>query len=152
MYAPIFARYNPPTNSSSTCVEVLKIPSEIAEVVETVWTINGFQTLQGSANLWFAMTNFPKPFPSLCRLIPAIYAFWKAVKGGSDTITKRLMDDCLIQIPKSHMNTKTVAIPHCISLVLVLNHRLVQLISSKEDPNCGTQASAIIDMPSWAQD
>ena len=39
------------------------------------------------------------------------------------------MDDCLIQIPKCHMNTETVAISRCISLVLVLNHRLMQLVT-----------------------
>eukprot|EP00558_Chaetoceros_sp_UNC1202_P005528 CAMPEP_0197242346 /NCGR_PEP_ID=MMETSP1429-20130617/8125_1 /TAXON_ID=49237 /ORGANISM="Chaetoceros sp., Strain UNC1202" /LENGTH=201 /DNA_ID=CAMNT_0042702357 /DNA_START=72 /DNA_END=674 /DNA_ORIENTATION=- len=80
------------------------------------------------------MTKLPKPFPSLRRLIPSIYAFWNAVKGGSDTTTK-LMDDCLLQIPKCHMNTETVAISRCISLVLVLNHRLMQVTSSTVNPN-----------------
>ena len=121
-----------PTGVSPTRVEVLPIPEEIANVAETIPNINGFDTLQGTANLWFSMTKLPKPFPSLQRLIPAIYAFWNAVKGGSDTTTK-LMDDCLIQIPKRHMNTKTVAISRCISLILVLNHRLMQVISCQRD-------------------
>ena len=113
---------------------VLSIPENIAAIADTISTINGRQTLQGTVNLWLAMCQFPKPFPSVVRIIPAIYAFWNVVKGGSDTATK-LMDDCLVQIPKVHMNTETVAISRCLMLVFVQNHRLMQTISADPDLN-----------------
>jgi hypothetical protein len=52
--------------------------------------------------------RLPKPFPSFERLIPAIYAFWNIVKGGSETTTK-LMDDCVTKIPKVQTNAESVA-------------------------------------------
>jgi hypothetical protein len=78
------------------------------------------------------MCHLAKPIPSMHRIIPAIYAFWNSVKGGSDTTTK-LMDDCLIQVPKCHMNTETVAISRCLLLVIVLFHRLSQIQSSSSN-------------------
>ena len=74
----------------------------------------------------------PRPFPSLTRLIPTIYAFWNAVKGGSDTTTK-LMDKCAMFIP--HTNCETVASTRCIMLLFVTCHRLFQLIGSNIDLN-----------------
>jgi hypothetical protein len=113
---------------------VLKIPEHVSAIADTIPTINGRQCLQGTANLWFAMCQRPKPFPSVVRILPAIYAFWNVVKGGSDTATK-LMDDCLVQIPKTHMNTETVAISRCLMLVLVQNHRLMQALSADSELN-----------------
>ena len=75
------------------------------------------------------MKQMPLPFPSLTRIIPAIYAYWNSVKGGSDTTTK-LMDDCKVKIPKSHMNGKTVAIARLLMLEMVLIHRLLQVKTS----------------------
>lgn len=45
------------------------------------------------------------------------------------------MDDCIICIPKVHLNPQTVAIAHLISLLLVLFHRLHQTFSSKQNIN-----------------
>jgi hypothetical protein len=111
-----------------------EIPEHVSAIADTIPTINGRQYLQGTANLWFAMCQRPKPFPSVVRILPAIYAFWNVVKGGSDTATK-LMDDCLVQIPKTHMNTETVAISRCLMLVFVQNHRLMQALSADSELN-----------------
>ena len=70
----------------------------------------------------------------MVRLIPAIYAFWNAVKSGSDTTTK-IMDDRLLRIPKAHLNSETVAITRLLSLSIVLVHRLSQTFSAKKDLN-----------------
>ena len=112
--------------------EVLKIPEETLALGETILNINGMETFQGHLNLWHALSQMPAPIPSCLRIIPSIYAFWNAVKGGSDTATK-LMDDCLIQIPKHHMNTESVAISRCFMILMVLNHRLMQIFSARED-------------------
>ena len=76
------------TNRRRHSSKVLHIPQRIFQIASEIKTINGNETLQGTANLWFAMTQLQKPFPSFLRLIPAIYAFWNVVKGGSDTTTK----------------------------------------------------------------
>ena len=112
--------------------QIIEIPDEVAQLADIIPTINGIQTLQGSLNLWKEMNRMPKPIPSMRRIIPTIYAFWNSVKGGSDTTTK-LMDDCLIQIPKSHMNCETVAISRCIMLMIVFIHRCSQILSAKAD-------------------
>ena len=106
--------------------QVISVPTEIQEVATDIPTINGFQKLQGTVNLWKAMVDLPKPIPSMHHVIPAIYEFWNSVKGCSDTTTK-LMDDCLIQIPKCHMNTETVAISRCGMVIFVLFHCLSQV-------------------------
>ena len=110
----------------------LEIPDEIIEIASTIPTINGEDTLRSTANLWHSLRRMPLPLPPCRRIIPAIYAYWNSVKGGSDTTTK-LMDDCLIQIPKCHMNTETVAVSRLVMLVYVLNHRLSQINSAKDD-------------------
>ena len=112
--------------------QVVTIPQEIIDISKTVKTINGIHTLQGTVNLWMSMCSVPKPFPSFRRLLPAIYAFWNSVKGGSDTTTK-LMDDCNVQVPKVHMNTETVAITRLIQFLNVLNHRVMQTFSAKSN-------------------
>ena len=123
-------RSNHSTNRTS---KIIKIPEHIFEIAKDIKTINGRQTLQGTANLWFTLTRLPKPFPSFLRLIPAIYAFWNAVKkGGSDTTTK-LMDDCIIRVPKPHLNAETVAVTRLISILLVLVHRLNQVFTANKD-------------------
>jgi hypothetical protein len=114
--------------------QVLDIPSEVMELASTIPTINGEETLQGTLNLWYAISGMPKPIPSLVRIIPSIYAFWNVVKGGSDTTTK-LMDSCLIQIPKIYMNTESVAVTRCLMLVMVCNLRLMQVFTAKSDIN-----------------
>ena len=58
----------------------------------------------------------------------------RVVKGGSDTATK-LMDDCLVRIPKHHMNTESVATSRCFMILMVLNHRLMQIFTALDDLN-----------------
>ena len=128
----IYSALPTPGEASSLRHHVVTIPQDIVNVAEHVKTINGEDTLQGTANLWLSMCMIPKPFPSFRRLIPAIYAFWNSVKGGSDTTTK-LMDDCIVQIPKSHINTETVAITRLLQFLNVLNHRVMQAFSAKAD-------------------
>ena len=106
--------------------QVVKIPENVFEIANTIKTINGHKTLQGTANLFLAMNKLQKPFPSFNRLIPAIYAYWNNVKGGSDTTTK-LMDDCILRVPKSHLNPETAACNRLIMLTFVLCHRLFQV-------------------------
>jgi hypothetical protein len=113
---------------------VLNVPDNILSIAKSIPTINGSETLQGTANIWYSLTQMPKPYPSLLRIIPAIYAFWNSVKGGSDTATK-LMDDCILRIPKSHLNAETVAVNRLISLLLVVSHRLFQVITAQENIN-----------------
>ena len=121
-----------PTGQRSQSSNVLIIPPEVFEIGASVDTINGNQALQGTANLWHKLTQLPKPFPSFLRLIPAIYAYWNAVKGGSDTTTK-LMDDCIIRIPKCSLNPESVAVARLIHLLIVLLHRLIQVFSANSD-------------------
>ena len=45
----------------------------------------------------------------------------------------KLMDDSIIRIPKTHFNAETVAVGRYISLVLVLIHRLHQLLSANKN-------------------
>lgn len=118
--------------------DTLEIPEEIIKIAEKVPTINGLETLQGTANLWHTLRKLPTPFPSLRRLIPSICAYWNAVKGGSDTTTK-LMDDCILQIPKTSMNMETVAITRLIQILMVLDHRLFQ---------CTTNTKPLDEYPS----
>ena len=112
--------------------QVVEIPERIFNIADKIKHINGSETLQGTANVWYSLACLPKPFPSLVRLIPAIYAFWNAVKSGSDTTTK-IMDDCLLRIPKSYLNAETVAVNRLLSINLVVVHRLSQTFSAKED-------------------
>ena len=121
-----------PTSQTYRAAKIVDIPPEIFKIGETMDQINCPETLQGTANLWYAMNKLQKPFPSFFRLIPAIYAYWNVVKGGSDTATK-LMDDCLVRIPKVHINAETVAVTRLLQLVQVLFHRLHQVFTAKED-------------------
>ena len=110
--------------------DVLSIPAEIANVAKSIPAINGFDTLQGTINLWHTLRKESMPFPSLKRIIPSICAYWNSVKGGSDTTTK-LMDDCILQLPRPYCNTETVAITRLIQMMLVTNHRLFQCTTNK---------------------
>ena len=123
--------YNNPCSNKKRA-EVVKVPDQILNLSKHVPNINGIESLQGGVNLWMSLSLLPSPIPSFHRLIPAIYAFWNAVKGGSDTTTK-LMDDCILFMP--HKNCETVASSRLLMLLFVLNHRLFQLFSSNEDPN-----------------
>ena len=111
---------------------IVMIPDEIKKLAEKVPGINGGETLQGTANLYIALSQLPMPFPSFYRLIPAIYAFWNTVKGGSDTTTM-LMDASNVKIPKNSVNTETVAVNRLTMLLLVVVHRLFQVTTSKKD-------------------
>ena len=55
------------------------------------------------------------------------------MKGGSDTTTKLIMDNCAVYLPRA--NCETVASTRCIMLLYVLVHCLFQLISSNPDLN-----------------
>lgn len=90
--------------------------------------------LLGTANVWYSLCCLFKPFPSFVHLIPAQYAYWNVVKGGSGTTTK-LMDDCILRIPKAHLNPETVAITCLIAILIVLFHCLSQTFSSKANLN-----------------
>ena len=112
--------------------EVVKIPDRVFKIAKNVASINGDEALQGTANLWKTLSSLPSPFPSFTRLIPSIYAFWNAVKGGSDTTTK-LMDDCALFMPFANM--ETVASARCLMLIVVLLHRLFQIFSANDNLN-----------------
>mmetsp|Transcript_12022 Transcript_12022/g.14908 ORF Transcript_12022/g.14908 Transcript_12022/m.14908 type:complete len:391 (-) Transcript_12022:1073-2245(-) len=114
--------------------KVITVPQRILNLAKDIKTINGSDTLQGTANIWRSLVLLPKPFPSFLRFIPAVYAFWNVVKGGSDT-TSKLMDDCILRVPKAHMNTETVAINRLLSLVFVLIHHLNQTITAQDNLN-----------------
>ena len=92
--------------------------------------IKDVDTLNGSANLWLSIYTQPLPLPSLIRLIPAICAYWNAVKSGSNTTTK-LMDDQIIYPP--FVNCKTMASSRFILLLFVQIHCIIQMLTSKED-------------------
>ena len=120
-----------PSDSDTWRRMIIQIPEEINTIAQSIKTINGNETLQGTINLWNELNRLPKPFPSMKRCIPGVCAFWNQTKGGSDTTTK-LMDDCLIQIPKPHMNTETVAVSRSIGILFVLSHRLSQAFTARK--------------------
>ena len=124
--------YQQPSTSSVLRREPVRVPENIMTISEQVPNINGQEALQGTFNLFHALQSLPKPFLSFHRLIPAIYAFWNAVKGGSDTTTK-LMDDCAVKVP--HVNCETVASTRCVMLVFVAVHRLFQLFTAQQNLN-----------------
>ena len=111
---------------------VVPIPDEVKEITDDIKRINGLECLQGSVNLWNTVFQMPLPLPSLHRIIPAIYAYWNAVKSGSDTTTK-LMDGCILRFPKSYQNPITVAVNHIFELMIVLVHRLQQTFFIPDD-------------------
>ena len=125
---------HPPSDQTPRDGGIVQIPDKIFKIAQTIKPINGDDTLQGTANLWLSLSRLHKPIPSLVRLIPAIYAFWNAVKGGSDTTTK-LMDACILCIPKFHLNAETVAVTRILEIILVLVHRLCQVFTAKKDIN-----------------
>ena len=104
------------------------IPDNVKEAAEQVKTINGFDCLQGTVNLWKEMSMSPLPLPPLHRILPAMHAHWNQTKSGSDTTTM-LMDGCLAQIP--HVSPESVATNRYIGLMCVLVHRLNQVISAR---------------------
>jgi len=108
----------------------VKIPDEVMDVAALIPTINGSETLQGTANLWVELSNLPLPLPPLYRLIPAQHAYWNQTKSGSDTTTK-LMDKCIAIVP--HTTPESVACNRMMSLAFVVLHRLSQLYGSKPD-------------------
>ncbi len=112
--------------------KVVEIPQNIINVAEKIKTINGTESLQGTANIYHTLSHLPLPIPSFTRFIPAVYAYWNAVKGGSDTTTK-LMDDRLLVLP--YTNCETAATNRCIFVLFALCHRLFQIFSAKKDLN-----------------
>ena len=115
-------------------VRYLTVPKEILDISSGISTINRAQTIQGTANIWHSLVKLAKPFPSFLRHIPAVYAFWNSVKGGSDTTTK-LMDDCILRIPKLYLNPEAAAVGRILSLLFVLIHRLHQVFSGQDHTN-----------------
>ena len=111
---------------------VIQVPDEVKEVADSIKTINGNESLQGTFNVWLALSRLPKPFPSFRRLIPAVCAYWNAVKGGSDTTTS-LMDNNNVKIPHSWKNTETAAVTRLTLLLFVLMHRLFQTFTASKD-------------------
>ncbi len=122
--------YYSATSTNTRRAQIVTVPENILNLSNHVSNINGHEAMQGIVNLCTTLSNFPSPVPSFLRLIPAIYAFWNAVKGGSDTTTK-LMDDCSLFVP--HTNCETVASIRCIMLVFVLNHRLFQIFTANNN-------------------
>ena len=108
----------------------IKLPEKILEIGKTLPQIKDDEALEGSANLWLALMSKPLPMPSLTRLIPAVCAYWNAVKSGSDTTTK-LMDDRVLYPP--HVNCETIASTRIILLAFVLIHRLLQMDTASQD-------------------
>ena len=112
--------------------QVIPVPDEVLKVAAGIPTINGDETLQGTFNVWLALSRLSQPFPSFHRLIPAICAYWNAVKGGSDTTTL-LMDNNTVRIPHAWVNCETVAVTRLTLLLFVMAHRLFQTVSVKSD-------------------
>jgi hypothetical protein len=108
----------------------IKLPEKIIEIGKTLPQIKDDEALEGSANLWLSLISQPLPMPSLTRLIPAVCAYWNAVKSGSDTTTK-LMDDRVLYPP--HVNCETIACTRIILLAFVLIHRLIQMDTAKKE-------------------
>lgn len=118
-------------NSDGSEVELpIKLPEKIIEIGRTLPSIKDDDALHGSANLWLSFMAMKLPTPSLIRIIPAVCAYWNAVKSGSDTTTK-LMDDRNMYPP--HVNCETIASTRLISIAFVLIHRISQSITSKAD-------------------
>ena len=108
----------------------IKLPDKIIEIGKTLAQIKDDEALEGSANLWLSLISQPLPMPSLTRLIPAVCAYWNAVKSGSDTTTK-LMDDRVLYPP--HVNCETIACTRVILLAFVVIHCLIQMNSAKKE-------------------
>ena len=105
-FTMVYCRYILSTESNNTTRRRgVSIPKEISLLTKDIPTIKEAETMQVTANVWVAMNKFPRPFPSLKRFIPAVCAFWNAVKGGSDTATK-LMDDRSLRVPKGRASRK----------------------------------------------
>jgi hypothetical protein len=51
------------------------------------------------------MTLKPLPMPPVERILPAIHAYWNAVKSASDTTTM-LTDSSLVLMPLPHSNPR----------------------------------------------
>lgn len=72
-------------------------------------------------------SNLRHPLPPIARIVPLVVAYWNALKGGGDTITK-LLDDCQERIGKRTDVTVT-----CARLLLQLGihcHRLFQIVTN----------------------
>ncbi len=106
----------------------IKLPPEILEVAKTLPTIHDDEAVEGTANLWLSLQSNPLPMPSFVRLIPAVCAYWNAVKSDSDTTTK-LMDDRVLYPP--HINLETIVTTRLLHLANVIIHRLIQMITAK---------------------
>ena len=105
------------------------VPEEILQVATTLKNIPDNHSIEGSVNLYLSLIQKKLPMPSFVRLIPAVCAYWNAVKSGSDTTTK-LMDDRALYPP--HVNAETVACTRLIHLLIVIIHRLFQIISASD--------------------
>ena len=77
----------------SATMSPVEIPDCFNDIISHIPTINGWDALQCTDNLWKEMTLQPLPMPPLERIIPSIHAYWNTVKSGSDMITK-LLESC----------------------------------------------------------
>ncbi len=114
------------TQNKTVPEDVIKIATDKLKMVPDA------QTIHSSFHLWQAMRKLSLPLPSFKRIIPIYAAYWNVVKGGSDTITK-LMDDCILHPPFSHLNLETVATTRCIMVIYTMVHRLLQTFSAKSN-------------------
>ncbi|CAB9497204.1 unknown protein [Seminavis robusta] len=74
--------------------------------------------------------NIDKPIPRLARVIPLVFSFWNAIKGGSDATTN-LLWHCNYSVPSKE--NQSIAVARMLSLSAVHVHRLLQLSTAKED-------------------
>jgi hypothetical protein len=111
---------------------VVKIPEDVHRVAETLPSIGGRESFQGTANLCMSLNILDLPFPTFNRLIPTVCSHWNLTKGGSDVTTK-MMDDKLVKIPKAHINMETVAVNRFIGLVCVVMTRLCQIVTNRSE-------------------
>ena len=108
----------------------IKLPEDILEIGKSLPQIKDDDALNGTANLWLSLMSKTLPMPSFVRLIPAVCAYWNAIKSGSDTTTK-LMDDRVLYPP--HVNCETIASTRLILILFVIIHRLIQMITAKDN-------------------
>lgn len=68
------------------------------------------------------------PLPRIARVIPLVFAYWNAIKGGSDSITKLLWHNAY-STPSN--DNQSNAIARILMLFAVQLHRLHQLSTAK---------------------
>jgi len=74
--------------------------------------------------------NIDFPIPRLRHIIPLVFAYWNALKGGSDATTN-LIWHCQYSVPNSE--NQSIAVARMLSLASVHVHRLSQIATAKEN-------------------